>query len=582
MLNRRRDRLALLAVAGSAVVASFLEATLLITITLIGLRLTTDEVTAVSLPFGVPIDELSTGRLIAFGAVILLVRLGVSLVNLSITSRLSASTLYRWRKRASVAFMHTSWEKQQAEDEGHLQTISQTNISFVGSVVQSVGFALTALASFVTFVMGAFALHPVAAIGLFGFGGALFAMLRPLTTRFRKLAAKQKSEGQEFARQLGEIVVTSQEIRVFGREAEFSKNLDRSLLAFVDARRRQMFTGGMSPQLFQSAGLAVVLFGLAITLQLEFDDVALIGALVLLLIRSLSYGQTFQSNYQSIAGAESYIQGLLDAVEGYEAAALPSGTVSADRLGSLEFREASLGYSSTPILTDLSLKIQPGEAVGIIGPSGAGKSTLAASMLDLLRPQSGGYLADDRAVESLDRATWTSLMAFVPQEPKLFDGSVADNIAFHRTVSRREVESAARSAHLGRELDEWVDGLDYHVGPRGSRLSGGQKQRICIARALLGHPEVIMLDEPTAALDHEAEDSITDVLRNMKGDRTMIVIAHRLTTLEFCDRILLVDQGQVVELGTGAEIQNREGLRLLAESVLDQDESGSDLESEAT
>ncbi len=564
VLASRRDRLAIAAIAFTAALSSAMEAALLVIITLAGFRLSGDGPQAVSFPLDLPLDDLSTGRLLWVGALLLALRLGATFLNLKITAQLSSSLLYRWRRRIVRAFLAASWEEQQREQDGHLQTVTQTFVGNISAVAQQLSAALTALTSFLTFVVGAFALNPIAALGLLIFGAALSFLLKPMTIAVRRLAGRDKAEGQEYARQLGELATAATEIRVFGRVDAFEEMLDARQIAQIAIRKRQVVIRGLTPQLFQTAGLAVVLAGLGVAISLALDDAVLVGALVLLLIRSLGYGQAFQANYQSIAGSSPYVDGVVDALERYEGSRGPVGTRSLDRVGALRLSGVCLGYGEGPVvLPSVDMVIQPGQAIGLIGPSGAGKSTLVAALLGLLPPLSGSYEADGVPVAEVSRDSWSRLVAFVPQEPKLFEGSVGANIDFYRGHGSAQVRRAALDAHLGRELDEWEQGLDRQVGPRGSRLSGGQKQRVCIARALLGAPEVLVLDEPTSALDNDAEDSITDVLRDLRGERTLIVVAHRLTTLEFCDRVFMVDAGQVVEIGSGSDIQNREDVRRL-------------------
>lgn len=568
ILEHRRDRLALAAIGATAVVASIAEASVLVTITLLGLRLAGAQDDAVDLPFDIPLDELSNTRLIVAGFVLLVLRLAILGFNAWIGARLSESVLFRWRRRVVHAFLGASWERQQGEDEGHLQTVTQSYVSAVSSVVQQLANALTAGTSFLTFVFGAFLLHPLAAMGLATFGAVLFVAVRPLTTFVRQMAGRQKAAAQEYARLLGEIVSMPQEARVFGIEPQLMGRLEVRLREFVVARRRQAIAQKMTPQTFQTLGLGIVLTGLALATQLEFSDAAVIGALVLLLVRSLNYGQTFQSTYQSVVSSQPSIDGLLDAVADYESTRGVRGSEAISGFSDIWFENVTLGYEQEEVLRDVDLKIRMGESIGVIGSSGSGKSTLAASLLALLEARHGRILVDGRDLLSIDEGSWSDVVCFVPQEPKLFDGTVGENIAFFRSrLSDSEVRDAAEAAHLGQELQKW-GGLDHPVGPRGSRLSGGQRQRVCIARALAGSPALLVLDEPTSALDGDSEDSIVKVLEDLRSRCTMVVIAHRLSTLEFCDRILLVEGGRVREIGSGSDIQEKASVRRLAESAL--------------
>lgn len=570
-LSKRADRAAIGLIAVTAALASALEATVLVIVTLTGLRLSTEAASPVDLPFGLPLDELSTGKLLVTAAGCLVLRIIAGSANVWGTARLSESILVRWRKRVIDAYTATSWERQRQEQDGHLQTVVQTYVGGLSDVATQLGSSVTALVSFSTFVAGAFALHPLAALGLFLIGTMMAMMLRPMTARVRRLARETKVEGQEFARVVGELVNTVTEVVTFGRQEQVRTRMNEPMRRQAQARHHQAMARGITPMLIQTMGLGVVLLGLAVAAQLKLGDAALVGALVLLLIRSLGYGQTLLSNWQAMAGSEPAVRGVIDAVERYEGDRPEFGTTEVESLEALVMTQAQLGYTDAAIVKPLTLRIERGESIGIVGPSGAGKSTLAAGLLGLIPPTAGTYVVGDTGAASISRASWSRLVAYVPQEPKLIEGSVSDNIGFFRPATQDAIETAARKAHLGHELASWDDGLSHQVGPRGVWLSGGQKQRICVARALLGEPELLVLDEPTSALDGDAEDAIGKVLRDLKGTCTIVIIAHRLTTLEFCDRILHVQDGVVVEIGTGREVATKRELRqrLLEASVID-------------
>jgi ABC-type multidrug transport system fused ATPase/permease subunit len=568
ILERRRDRLALLFVVLTAATASIAEAAVLVVITLLGLRLAGSGTDAVDLPFDIPLDGISDSGLVLIGAALLTARLLLLAANSFLGAGLSVSVLYRWRTRVIDAYLAASWERQQAEDEGHLQTVTGGYAGSVSNLVLNVANALTAGTSFLTFILGAFLLHPLAALGLAIFGGALFIAVRPVTTYVRTQAKHQRNFGQEYARQLGEMKLMSLEARVLGVERQVVRKIDDQLLGVARSKRNGSVAQRMSPLLLQSFGLGIVFAGLAGASRLGISDTAIVGALVLLLIRSINYGQTLQSTYQAAVAAQPNIEGLLKALDEYKASCLESGAKVIEAFGTIEFSEAEIGYQADAVLSDVSFSIQAGESIGIIGSSGSGKSTLAATILGLLPVRSGSVTVDGSPLQTIAPAAWSRITSFVPQDPTLFDGTVAENIAFFRTgLDADRLRASAFAANLGRELQQWGS-LDQAAGPRGSRLSGGQRQRVCIARALVADPSLLVLDEPTSALDGESEDSITDVLRGLRGRCTMVVIAHRLSTLEFCDRILLVENGRVNEIGSGSDIQEKTAMRGLVEQAL--------------
>ncbi|WP_436166685.1 ABC transporter transmembrane domain-containing protein [Bosea sp. LjRoot9] len=231
--------------------------------------------------------------------------------------------------------------------------------------------------------------------------------------------------------------------------------------------------------------------------------------------------------------------------------------------GELSFEQVSFAYPgrSLSALHGLSFKVRPGERVALVGPSGAGKSTVLQLALRFYDPASGRVVVDGVTGPEADPEDWRQRFALVPQEPTVFGVSVADNIAYGRPeASRTEVENAARLAAADGFIRSLPQGYDTIVGERGVTLSGGQRQRLAIARAVLKDAPILLLDEATSALDSESERAVQDALDRLMQGRTTLVVAHRLATILSADRILVMDEGRVVEDGTHAELKARGGL----------------------
>ncbi|HPW04076.1 MAG TPA: ABC transporter transmembrane domain-containing protein [Dokdonella sp.] len=232
--------------------------------------------------------------------------------------------------------------------------------------------------------------------------------------------------------------------------------------------------------------------------------------------------------------------------------------------GSIRIEQVGFHYPSRPgqaALHDFSLSIEAGETVALVGPSGAGKSTLFQLLQRFHDPQSGRITLDGEDLRSLDLAELRNAFALVPQDPVLFGASAADNIRFGRLdADDGAIEVAARAAEAHEFLRELPQGYDTYLGERGVRLSGGQQQRIAIARALLRDAPVLLLDEATSSLDAQSEHLIQQALTRLIANRTTLVIAHRLSTVQKADRIVVLERGRIVAMGTHEQLLREGGL----------------------
>jgi len=242
----------------------------------------------------------------------------------------------------------------------------------------------------------------------------------------------------------------------------------------------------------------------------------------------------------------------------------PGGPRTFERArGEVEFRSVTFAYAPEkgPVLRQVSFRASSGETLAIVGKSGSGKSTLVSLLPRFYDPQSGNVCLDGHDVREYRLTDLRRQVSLVTQDVVLFNDSIRNNIGFGGIVaSDAAVEAAARAAHVLEFAEELPSGLDTMVGDRGVLLSGGQRQRIAIARALLKDSPVLILDEAMSALDSESERHIQDAIDGLIRNRTTLVIAHRLSTIENADRILVVDDGQVVEIGTHAELISHDGV----------------------
>lgn len=317
-----------------------------------------------------------------------------------------------------------------------------------------------------------------------------------------------------------------------------------------------------SIQVIASIALAVVLYIASTPGMLEKLTAGVFINVVfcmVMLLKPLKQLTTINNQFQKGMAACASIFEILD-----EADEEDSGRTKIERAtGKIEFDDVTFSYPGkhTPALSNVSFTANPGQSVALVGRSGSGKSTISSLLTRFYVPQEGQIRLDDMPLNDVDLKALRAQFAVVSQNVTLFNDTIANNIAYgaRQNVSRKEIENAARMAHVEEFLANLPEGLDTVIGENGLMLSGGQRQRIAIARAILAEAPILILDEATSALDTESERLIQDALEKLQKRCTSIVVAHRLSTIENADCIMVVEQGRIIEKGKHDELLEKGG-----------------------
>jgi ATP-binding cassette, subfamily B, bacterial MsbA len=272
---------------------------------------------------------------------------------------------------------------------------------------------------------------------------------------------------------------------------------------------------------------------------------------------------TFVRLYTQIQEASGAIRRVYEILDTQPAIENPDNPVFLENInGRIQFENVSFGYSEkSEILHNISFNIQPGQTVALVGPSGAGKSTVIKLLHRFFDVSQGSIRIDGHNIKELDRKSFLSQIALVPQETLLFGGTVKENILYGKLdASEEELEEAARKANAHDFIAELEKGYETIVGEKGAKLSGGERQRIAIARAILKDPKILVLDEATSSLDNHSESLIQDAIETLMQNRTTFIVAHRLSTIHQADQIIVLENGKVVEIGQHEDLMNNKKL----------------------
>lgn len=441
-------------------------------------------------------------------------------------------------------------------DTGILQNAVTVNVSMaLRMIIQALGSlgVLFFTSSRLTFVM--LGIVPVVVLG-----AVLFS-------RVVRRLSKQTQDALARASEVAEESISNiRTVRSFAREGGEIKRYEGRIAEAFELGRRMakaygMFMGAMGFAGYLSMA-AVLWYGGTLVLAgtMSVGDLTAFLLYTVYLSFSLAGLSGLYGDYNRAIGASTRVFELLDRVPMLPASA---GIKLAQVRGEMSLKNVSFAYptrSDILVLKEFDLHLTPGKVVALVGRSGSGKSTVAQLLMRFYDPSSGEIALDGQPLHALDLNWLREQIGAVSQEPVLFATTIAENIRYGRpSATQAEVEAAAKAANAHEFVVGFTEAYDTLVGERGVRLSGGQKQRIAIARAILKDPRILILDEATSALDAESEHLVRDALDHLMKGRTVLVIAHRLSTVKTADEVVVLDKGQIVERGTHEQLLAQQG-----------------------
>jgi subfamily B ATP-binding cassette protein MsbA len=395
----------------------------------------------------------------------------------------------------------------------------------------------------------------------------LFLILQYFGRRIQRQTLRRQETQGDLSQRLIAILTGIKVIKAFrGHDLElgaYDQETEKFFKRHMKVIWNRVMAKASGEALNQTVGTLILGIGAVLALNHRWDiTIGTLTAFALILVTTYKPVKTLTTSYttimESAAGADRLFQ-VLDMEE--ETPDRPDAQAMVGLSHGIRFRDVHFDYGEGEILSGINLEVQPGEVIAFVGRTGTGKSTLMDLLLRFHDPTRGSIEIDGIDLRDIQRNSFLDHVAVVTQEPFLFDETIAENIRYgRRDASDAEVRDAASAASADEFIEQLPEGYATPVGEFGLRLSGGQRQRITIARAILCNPEILVFDEATSALDAKTERAVQVAIEALRGQRTIFLIAHRLTTIRHADRIVVLDEGRIAEIGDHESLMSRPGI----------------------
>ncbi len=482
-------------------------------------------------------------------------------VVLFIGSYIQLRITYGYQKKTSVDLftktLHAQWPYLLKQKIGYLEKILSNEIGHVARLLATLSSLILILTSLIIFLFVAINISPAITFIALGTGIVVIIALHPLVKIIRKLSQETARRLREAAHFINENVLGMKTVKA---TSSASSIIHTGESYFENLRRlyiKRFLVSGISGSFFQPFGVIFILLLFSFSYTSGDFNLPAFVAIVYLIQRIFTQVQGLQAHIQATWSSLPYLENVLR----YREHMLKNkeedgGTAPFVFNDVLSFKNVSFGYGRDEgILSNISFSVSRGSFVGLIGPSGSGKTTVVDLTLRLFKPDGGGIFLDAVPIYAVDLHQYRRSVGYVSQDIHLMNETVRNNIRFFDDlVTDDDVENAAKQANIYDVVDALPKKFETIIGERGIRLSAGQRQRIVIARVLARKPRLLILDEATSALDNESEKRIQEVIENLKGKITVLVIAHRLQTVMNCDKLLVLQNGKIVEEGKPQEL----------------------------
>jgi ABC-type multidrug transport system fused ATPase/permease subunit len=454
--------------------------------------------------------------------------------------------------------LFANWSHLIKERVGYLDTVLMTDVLRSSSLFNSFASLIIIVTSLIiyTFVALNIAFNITC---LTIFVGAIFIFLiKPIIIKSRKLSYSVVQLKKTASHFITQHVIGMKTIKSLVVEKQVLKYADKYFEYFRELKVKIILLRHISGSIVQPLAVVMISLVFLFSYKSENFNFASIMAVMYLIQRIFIFIQQLQSNFHQINISIPHLLSILNhkknVVQEKENSIGKSNFVFRD---SLKFKDVEFSYKDghKMILDSLSFTVKKGQMVGVIGPSGSGKTTVVDLFLRLFEPDKGEILLDDNPISNINIYNWRKRIGYVSQDEFVLNDTIENNIRFYDvSMTKQKIIKASKKAYIYDFIKSLPEGFDTIIGERGSNLSGGQVQRIILARILAREPKILILDEATSALDNESEKAIQETINRLQGKITIIVVAHRLSTVMGCDKICVIENGKIIEEGKPKEL----------------------------